>query len=280
MAFIYDLADTWNNGATTFTAIKMNVTDTASNAASLLMDLQTGGVSQFKVSKAGAVTTNAAVTVNGNVNVAGFTNSFNWGSVLTLVGDANNILAQRNGANAQLFRLYNTYTDASNYERAEYFWNSNIAGVALTNAGTGTARSTYRFVGAASADYQICAGTDNNSTVNFRHTGSASSGGSSVSYVGRLNGHRGFFDSGGTVTFAIPNGATDRWAFFGTTSSFPAIKRSTTSLQVRLADDSAFTNIQGKLTTDTAYTAGAVVATGYLTLFDSTGTAYRVPCLV
>lgn len=66
----------------------------------------------------------------------------------------------------------------------------------------------------------------------------------------------------------------------GTTSSFPALKRSTTTLQARLADDSAFTNIQGKLTTDTAYAVGTVVPTGVLTLYDSTGTAYRVPCLV
>ncbi|CAB4172654.1 hypothetical protein UFOVP934_40 [uncultured Caudovirales phage] len=72
----------------------------------------------------------------------------------------------------------------------------------------------------------------------------------------------------------------NRIQFGGTTSSFPALKRSTTSLQARLADDSAFTNIQGKLTTDTAYTAGTVVPTGYITLYDSTGTAYRVPCLV
>ena len=38
MAYIYDLADTWNASGTTFTAIKMNVTDTASATASLLMD--------------------------------------------------------------------------------------------------------------------------------------------------------------------------------------------------------------------------------------------------
>jgi hypothetical protein len=50
---IFDLTDTWNNGATTFTAIKMNATDTASAAGSLLIDLQTGGVSQFSVTKAG-----------------------------------------------------------------------------------------------------------------------------------------------------------------------------------------------------------------------------------
>lgn len=53
---IFDLTDTWNAGATTFTAIKMNVTDTASAAGSLLIDLQVGGVSQFSVTKAGAVT--------------------------------------------------------------------------------------------------------------------------------------------------------------------------------------------------------------------------------
>ena len=98
--------------------------------------------------------------------------------------------------------------------------------------------------------------------------------------------------SGGSVTNLIPsaNGVlrltdaaqTDfgRLQFGGTTSSFPALKRSSATLQARLADDSAFTNIQGKLTTETAYTAGSVVATGYLTLYDSTGTAYRVPCLV
>jgi hypothetical protein len=70
---------------------------------------------------------------------------------------------------------------------------------------------------------------------------------------------------------------TGLFQIHGTTSSFPALKRSTTSLQARLADDSAFTNIQGKITTETAYTAGAPTATGYIVLYDSTGTAYKVP---
>jgi hypothetical protein len=69
----------------------------------------------------------------------------------------------------------------------------------------------------------------------------------------------------------------DRVQFGGTTSLFPALKRSTTSLQARLADDSAFTNMQGKLTTETAYTAGAPTPDGYLVLYDSNGTAYKVP---
>jgi hypothetical protein len=53
MAFIYDLTDTWNAGGTTFNAIKMNVTDTASAAASRLVSLQVGGADRFSVDKAG-----------------------------------------------------------------------------------------------------------------------------------------------------------------------------------------------------------------------------------
>lgn len=54
-SYIYNMVDTWNNGATTFTAIKMNVTDTTSNASSLLMDLQRGGSSYFGISKTGQI---------------------------------------------------------------------------------------------------------------------------------------------------------------------------------------------------------------------------------
>ena len=50
-----DLAGTWNTTGTP-SAIKVNITDTASNAASLLMDLQVGGTSQFSVAKGGSVT--------------------------------------------------------------------------------------------------------------------------------------------------------------------------------------------------------------------------------
>lgn len=52
MSDIFNMADTWNNGATTFTSILMNVTDTASAATSKLMDLQVGSSSRFAVGKA------------------------------------------------------------------------------------------------------------------------------------------------------------------------------------------------------------------------------------
>jgi hypothetical protein len=53
MAFIYDLTDTWNAGGTTFSAIKMNVTDTASASASKLITVQVGGAEKFGVRKDG-----------------------------------------------------------------------------------------------------------------------------------------------------------------------------------------------------------------------------------
>ena len=66
----------------------------------------------------------------------------------------------------------------------------------------------------------------------------------------------------------------------GTTSAFPAIKRNGTGIDIRLADDSAFAPVKGKITTDTNYTVGAFSPTGFLTLYDATGTAYKVACSV
>ena len=49
----------------------------------------------------------------------GFSSNNAYGSNDTILyRDAANTLAQRNGVNAQKFRAYSTYTDASNYERA------------------------------------------------------------------------------------------------------------------------------------------------------------------
>ena len=52
---VLDAAQTWNAGGTTFTAVKLNVTNTASAAGSLLMDLQVGSASKFNVTKAGLI---------------------------------------------------------------------------------------------------------------------------------------------------------------------------------------------------------------------------------
>lgn len=48
---------TWNNSGLTATALLLNVTDTSSNAASLIADFKVGGVSQLSVRKDGLITT-------------------------------------------------------------------------------------------------------------------------------------------------------------------------------------------------------------------------------
>jgi hypothetical protein len=54
-ASVADMVATWNNIATTFNGIKLEVTDTASAAGSLLINLQVGGSSKFNVTKAGSM---------------------------------------------------------------------------------------------------------------------------------------------------------------------------------------------------------------------------------
>ncbi len=65
---ILNLAQTWNTTGTP-TAIKLNVTNTASNAASLLMDLQVGGVSKFKVDNLGYITSTGITTTAATVTI-------------------------------------------------------------------------------------------------------------------------------------------------------------------------------------------------------------------
>jgi hypothetical protein len=59
----------------------------------------------------------------------------------TLSRDAANTLALRRGDNAQTFRVYNTFTDASNYERGKLEWSSNVFRIGTERAGTGVARA-------------------------------------------------------------------------------------------------------------------------------------------
>ena len=56
------------------------------------------------------------------------------------VVEANDIIAQRRGTNAQISRIYNTFTDASNYERVAFKWVSNAFIISPENAGTGLDR--------------------------------------------------------------------------------------------------------------------------------------------
>jgi hypothetical protein len=83
MANIYDMTDTWNNGATTFTAIKMDVSDSASAANSLLLDLKVDGVTKASIDKAGNLTANITLTSIDNVPIGATTPSTGAFTTLT-----------------------------------------------------------------------------------------------------------------------------------------------------------------------------------------------------
>ena len=179
---LVNLSQTWNTTGTP-TAIFANITDTASNAASLLMDLQVGGFSRFKIAKAGnfdtggtvdfsrvnAITAStqgylflyqigssfaeAAVSVYSNGLKSRSDLSIGWNSTtnhnnnadLTLYRDAANTLAQRNSTNNQTSRLYKSFTDASNYTRAAWQFDANGVQIAGESAGTGDANIDITF---------------------------------------------------------------------------------------------------------------------------------------
>lgn len=189
---VLNLSAEWNNAGITFKAIELAVTDSASAAASLLMDLKVGGASKFSVDKAGALTTTGrhvlpggsaaspaltftgatgyglyyasglvtfavngsdlALAVGSNSVVLSRDAGLAWSTIVgtqggisvALVRDADNVLAQRNGTNAQALRVYNTYTSSTSYERLAIDWqaSANLCKLGTEKgSGGGTARA-------------------------------------------------------------------------------------------------------------------------------------------
>jgi hypothetical protein len=287
---IFDLTDTWNAGATTFTAIKMNVTDTASASGSKLLDLQVGGSSVFEVLASNSLSAAYVRIKGGGQSLVGLgslnsgvpsvvvqsTGSYGWSTNsdafsgtydLQIHRDAADTLAQRNGTNAQAFRVYNTYTDASNYERTVLEWNSNTFYFLTAAAGTGTQRSMV--IGTQGAT-NLNFATNNNfrwrvdsnghflaiadNTYDIGASGATRPRNLFLGGYAIINGALYLGANSSSIVavsdgvFRLQNGAgTDfgRLQLGGTTSSFPALKRSSADLHVRLADDSAFAAVAG-----------------------------------
>jgi hypothetical protein len=136
---------TWNDAADTFTAWKLNVTNTNSNAASKLIDLQVGSTTQFNVTRTGSVTATSDInTVTAFISSSGG-NSKLWagqfsgqgiialdntgivtwaaGTVATgskdlyLYRDAANTLASRNTTSSQTYNVYDTWASTTDYHR-------------------------------------------------------------------------------------------------------------------------------------------------------------------
>ena len=186
-------------------------------------------------------------------------------------------LALRNGTNGQKFSVYGTYPGAA-WER--FTITAPTSGNVLlgTYQGTGGIARGLEFQ-TAGVTRMTLANTEITASVPFTVSGLGKFVGVQLGTSGSSRlvspgyGIATFLDSDGTGNFTKLNLA-------GNTDSFPALKRSTTRIQAVLATtDTTFTNIQGKLTTDTAFDATVVTPTGFITLYDSTGAAYKVPCV-
>lgn len=157
---VLNLVQTWNNAGVTFTGLKLNVTDSASAALSQFVDLQVGSSSRIQLLKSGGIRSlgvstseianSVRLTTDANARVGYGLNPIDAGYLFFGAGgasaidtfltrDAANVLAQRNGTAAQGFRVYHTFTDASNYERGVFDWTTtaNTLVIGVQVAGTG-----------------------------------------------------------------------------------------------------------------------------------------------
>ena len=93
------------------------------------------------------------ITWNPNAALSG-------GGDLYLRREAAGTLAQYNSTNAQTFNIYNTYTDASNYERGFIRWNSNVLEIGTAAAGTGATRDVKILRGTATVIHSTVTGNN------------------------------------------------------------------------------------------------------------------------
>jgi hypothetical protein len=271
---VLDLAQTWNASGTTFTGLNFTITDTQSANGSRAFDIKSGTTSIFSLRKVGGAPLTEVVAINGpgrgliigsgtlapsdaffslrwQVNVAGLARDaiFAWGTDvynlsydLAIQRDAADTLAQRRAANPQTFRLYTTWANNGvDFERLFIKGQTNSAfQIGTEKGGTGGAR-----------DLAFLHDGTTRLTINDKiRTGSTSLVLGSASRVewGAGTIYLEASTSASPAYFKIVTASTDRLnfdasgiiGFGGLTNLFPALKRSSTTLQVRLADDSAF----------------------------------------
>lgn len=114
----------WNNAAVTFTHWLANVTDTASGAASKLLDLQVGGSSKFSVTKGGAGAFALGVEAANYSTLAGGYYLFSNGTNFT--SSANGVVRTANNGSSNTFDL--TLSD----------WGTTLTGESISVANTAT----------------------------------------------------------------------------------------------------------------------------------------------
>jgi hypothetical protein len=163
--------------------------------------LVTVGTIVTGVWNAGAITSSGAIQAGTTLGIS--TDVF-------ITREASNTVALRNSATAQTFRVYNTYTDASNYERGAFDWSTttNTLTIGAQAAGTGTLRG----VSLVGAGVTIASADNNNTTLPLLVTNSAgatiiTTTGLGRVYVGKNSGSNVLFSidvTGGALTGVIP----------------------------------------------------------------------------
>lgn len=172
----------WEINATGLVANNDNTYDIGASGANRPRNLYLGGIVnaaglQFGITGVGGsagtgiglFSTQLTIGSNAQINFGSSTN-YQIGSEFSLIRDAANTLAQRNGVNAQAFRVYNTFTDVSNGEWLDVGWSANICTIQPKNNGTGVARSL--FLNGPGGLYLMYAGTTiavfTNTNINLR----------------------------------------------------------------------------------------------------------------
>ena len=137
---LLDMTQTWNNGAITFAGLKLNITDTASAAASLLEDLQVGGASKWKVDKAGLVTAAGNLAfLSGTAFSVTFDHGATANRIMTVPDVADDTLAllaaaQTLSAKTLSAPVINDATNASTVDMGGGTGNATFVGVANINS--------------------------------------------------------------------------------------------------------------------------------------------------
>lgn len=140
-------------------------------------------------------------------------------SDLILARETANQLSQRNAGNAQIFNIYNTHTDGSNYERLQFGWgpvSANVFTIRTQAAGTGTARTLQiNYGGSPSVAVQISTSVsggvsiDPSGGTSARTLGALRVGNAAYTVLSGTNNmilHDGNHSDGGTNSSTVVNG--------------------------------------------------------------------------
>jgi hypothetical protein len=240
------ITQTWNNAAVTFSALTINITNAASLNTSRLLDCYVGGSNVAYINRGGQAsfsnmfsgdariggnlatnTWRASLSANGtgelllaSTGYIGFTSNAGPADLRSfidavIIRDAANTIAQRNGTNAQAFRVYNTYTDASNYERLGITWASNICTIGLAQAGTGSVRSL------VIAGANATSGAGGNVTITAGNGSGVGAGGNIILQPGA----QGSSGGNGQIRINTSAGVDTGFNFSNTYASYPTLEQ-------------------------------------------------------